>query len=73
MERKIFSQILLLSSFFLILISGCIDKSDNNDKPKDIWDIDKDGIPKFVETNYIELVTIYRISRFRSSVGHDYS
>ena len=39
----------------------------------DIWDIDKDGIPKFINTNYIELPKIYRISKYRSSVGHDYS
>jgi hypothetical protein len=73
MERRILNQILLLFLFFLIFVPGCSDKSDNNDKPKDIWDIDKDGIPKFVETNYIELIDIYRISKFRSAVGHDYS
>ena len=39
----------------------------------DIWDIDQDGIPKFVNTNYIELSKIFRISKFRSSEEHDYS
>jgi hypothetical protein len=42
-------------------------------KPSDIWDIDKSGIPKFVETNYLEMSKIYWISKFRSAVGHDYS
>jgi hypothetical protein len=39
----------------------------------DVWDIDKDGIPKFVEVSYLELDKIARISRFRSGEGHDYS
>ncbi|GCC50373.1 hypothetical protein SanaruYs_05880 [Chryseotalea sanaruensis] len=38
-----------------------------------MWDIDKQGIPQFVSTNYIELDKIAQISKFRSSVGHDYS
>jgi hypothetical protein len=37
------------------------------------YDIDAWGIPKFVQTDYIELDRIGRISRFRSSIGHDYS
>ena len=32
-----------------------------------------DALPKFVSTNYIELEKITRISKFRSSAGHDYS
>lgn len=56
----------------LILTSGCSKKSDVS-TPNDIWDIEKNGIPKFVKTNYIELDKIYRISKYRSSVGHDYS
>lgn len=31
------------------------------------------GLPRFVETDYIELSKIYRISKFRSGIGHDYS
>ena len=72
--RKCTIKILIVLFLFssTILVIGC---SDNNDeKPSsDIWDIEKDGIPKFVETNYIELNKIYRISKFRSSIGHDYS
>ncbi|MBL8643133.1 MAG: hypothetical protein JNK21_04300 [Rhodospirillaceae bacterium] len=37
------------------------------------YDIDTLGIPKFVNTNYIDLTKIDRISRFRSMVGHNYS
>jgi hypothetical protein len=66
------SQIVFLFLLFLI-IPGCSKKHDVNNPPNDIWDIDKDGIPKFVNTNYIELSKIDSISKLRSSVGHDYS
>lgn len=57
---------------FAIFLTGCSKKTE--EKPKsDIWDIEKNGIPKFVKTNHIELAKIYRISKFRSSVEHDYS
>jgi hypothetical protein len=56
-----------------LAIFGCSKDNDNQIITSDIWDIDKDGIPKFVEKNYIELNNIYRISKYRSSVGHDYS
>ena len=36
-------------------------------------DIDSDGIPRFVSTDYIDLSKIGEITRFRSSQGHDYS
>jgi hypothetical protein len=57
---------------FLFCLTGC-SKKDEKPTPKYIWDIDKDGIPVFVKTNYIELAKISRISKYRSSVGHDYS
>jgi hypothetical protein len=72
---KIFkkSQIIFFLLLFLI-IPGCSKKHDTGiNTTNDIWDIDKDGIPKFANTNYIELSKIYRISKYRSSVGHDYS
>lgn len=56
-----------------MLLTACSKKKDDNKQVSDIWDIDKDGIPKFVKTNYIELGKIYRISKFRSGIGHDYS
>ena len=55
-----------------VIIPGCSEKNETKTL-NDIWDIDKDGIPEFVKTNYIELEKIHRISRYRSSVGHDYS
>lgn len=39
----------------------------------DAYDIDANGIPRFVQSDYIELARIERISRFRSGEGHDYS
>jgi hypothetical protein len=67
--RKI-GMIILVLSLFLV---SCKKNSDNQSQNQDIWDIDKDGIPKFVDVNYIELPKIYRISKYRSSVGHNYS
>jgi hypothetical protein len=58
---------------FLFSLIGCHKDSDNPPDNSGVWDIDKDGIPKFVATNYIELDKIGRISKFRSSEGHDYS
>jgi hypothetical protein len=73
MRKCILSQILMLLIFALtVIVTGC-SKKNIEQKPSDIWDIDKSGIPRFIETNYIELNKIYRISKFRSSVGHDYS
>ncbi len=37
------------------------------------YDVDSEGIPAFVATDYIDLDPIERISRFRSGIGHDYS
>lgn len=33
----------------------------------------QNGIPQFVDKNYIELDKIHRITKFRSGIGHDYS
>jgi len=70
MYRTFFILFFLLSVFN----PGCKDnEKDENQSLNGTWDIDKDGIPKFVQINYIELDKIYRISKFRSSIGHDYS
>ena len=37
------------------------------------YDLNSNGIPRFVQADYIELAKIGRISRFRSGAGHDYS
>lgn len=39
----------------------------------DTWDVKTRGIPRFVDTEYIELARIRMITRFRSGIGHDYS
>jgi len=47
--------------------------SENMEYEMDTYDVDANGIPRFVGVDYIELDKIYRISRFRSGAGHDYS
>jgi hypothetical protein len=62
----------IVMAIALYIETGC--KEDIEEPtPSDTWDIDVDGIPRFIKTDYIELDKIYRISKFRSSVGHDYS
>lgn len=39
----------------------------------DVYDVDKYGLPKFVNQNYIELSKVFGISKFRSGAGHDFS
>jgi hypothetical protein len=74
MRKRIINPILMLLLFSLtVIVIYCSKDNNEEQKPSDIWDIDKDGIPKFVGINYIELSKIYRISKFRSSFGHDYS
>lgn len=55
---------------------GCGGGSGNNlvgNVETQVYDIDELGIPQFVSSNYIDLESIYRISKFRSGIGHDYS
>ncbi len=74
MVEQIKIQISTLCLIFLIVImTSCSREIEKPASSDDIWDIDQNGIPEFVETNYIELDKIYRISKFRSAVGHDYS
>jgi hypothetical protein len=73
MRKRINTQILMLLLFSSIVIAIACSKKHEEPKPSDVWDISKDGTPKFVAVNYIEMDKIYRISKFRSSVGHDYS
>lgn len=40
---------------------------------RNTYDVDALGIPKFVSSDYIDLAPIYRVSKFRSGTGHDYS
>lgn len=76
--KKNYVKLFLTGISFLLLgcllfMTHCKKDDDDPPPPSDIWDIDKDGIPKFVEYNYIELSKIYRISKYRSGIGHDYS
>ncbi len=65
MKKMILYPEPILIAFCLgIILIGC---------SKEEWNVEEQGIPQFVKTDYIELEKIYRISKFRSSVGHDYS
>lgn len=66
----------------ILFLSFCIFTCDNDDdngqtengeENNDIYDVDNNGIPKFIGTDYIDIDPIYRISKFRSGIGHDYS
>jgi len=57
----------------MVIITSCSKEIEKPASSDDTWDIDQNGIPEFVTTNYIEIDQIYRISKFRSAVGHDYS
>jgi hypothetical protein len=63
----------VLGLLALLVLGGCGGDGKKSAPPSDVWDIDKDGIPRFVATDYIDLDRIHQISRFRSSAGHDYS
>lgn len=76
---KIYSMVFMLA-MALIYYSpiGCnpadeVDDGGENEQDNTIYDVDLYGIPRFVNANYIELYKIYRISKFRSGFGHDYS
>ncbi len=38
-----------------------------------LYDLDRLGVPRFVDRPYIDLTHVVQLSRFRSSAGHDYS
>jgi len=68
----------LLQSVIILLLVACDGSNgDTGVNPGGVddvtYDVDANGIPRFVETDYIDLGSIYRISRFRSAEGHDYS
>lgn len=60
-------------AFHLLMASAC--KKDKDEKPADtsVWDVDNKPLPQFIDLFPIEMDKIRRISKFRSSVGHDYS
>lgn len=67
---------ILLAFFSAILISCGKDSDDENhgpieeDEPK--WNFETEPLPQFISTNYIDVSQIKRISKFRSSEGHEY-
>jgi hypothetical protein len=66
--------ILLIMGFLCMACLSCR-KSDTEGpgfQGDDTYDVDARGIPRFANADYIDLDKIHRISRFRSSVGHDY-
>jgi len=65
--------VMIILSIVTFLTIQCDDDEDKSLEVTDIWDIDSQGIPEFVATDYIELSKIFRISKFRSGIGHDYS
>ncbi|MBN2105481.1 hypothetical protein JW835_15690 [bacterium] len=74
---KVALRLFVLLTVFLI---SCHDNDSgmngyNNGSGNDFktYDIDKNGIPQFVGTDYIETDKISQISKFRSGEGHDYS
>jgi hypothetical protein len=74
MTKQIFRKYVLLFLFTCItLVGGCSGRGTNSSSDGNTYDVDAKGIPKFVAVDYIELGKIYRISKFRSSEGHDYS
>ncbi|MEJ2627566.1 MAG: hypothetical protein P8078_03280 [bacterium] len=67
--------IYLLAIFFTACDEGnkSVNENEGETNNNNTYDIETKGIPRFVGVNYIELEKIYRISKFRSGVGHDYS
>jgi hypothetical protein len=37
------------------------------------WDLETQGVPRFVDVQYVDLARIGRISRYRSGVGHSFT
>lgn len=61
----------MLGHMFAILLSGALGCSTDEPAPSvPLWDIDTQGIPKFVNANYIQLSAIRSVSLFRSSLSY---
>lgn len=68
------ARLLLLPAVIFLYAAGCDKKKDDSSPVLFGGDttIAIPAIPHFVGTEYIELDKIARISKFRSSIGHDY-
>ena len=64
---------LILLGLISVYFGACKKKSVSPQVQNGTWDLDKNGIPHFVNTNYIDLTKISNISKYRSSFGHNYS
>ena len=72
------AAIFLINVSLAIFLATCkvgssSENENGNGGGSDTYDVDLNGIPQFVDVNYIELNKIHQISRFRSGIGHDYS
>jgi len=67
--------IAVLAILFLASCESVTEEGNGNggDDRQDVYDVDTLGVPRFVAFNHIDLNQVYRMSRFRSAVGHDYS
>lgn len=71
--RKMLILAFSLTAGLMFLTAGsCKTKEKEPDVTNDVWDVDTRPLPKMAAL-YIDLSRIYRISKYRSSVGHDYS
>jgi hypothetical protein len=57
-----FAWILLMGIGLAFVLTAC-----------STYDVDKNGVPKFMGADYIDLSSIVKISKFRSAAGHDFS
>ncbi|TES92160.1 MAG: hypothetical protein E3J87_06060 [Candidatus Cloacimonadota bacterium] len=69
--------VVLLSIFVAMSVTACNSgdsgNGGNGNSGNETYDVDANGIPQFVDVDYIVLDDIYQISKFRSGIGHDYS
>jgi hypothetical protein len=73
----------LVFSFALLLLTTCDNSTGSNSEPDEsegkipvvsqAFDWESNGIPKFIDQLHVDMEQILRISKFRSSAGHDYS
>lgn len=72
--RKEIRRIAALPALVLLpaILASCGGGNGPDDSGIVLYDVDRDGVPKFVRTDYIELSKIQKITRFRSAFGHDY-
>lgn len=71
LKKNTIKAFAFLCLFISVLVVSCSKKSTSSSN-NDTYNVDANGIPKFASVDYIELEKIYRISRFRSSIGHSY-